>query len=56
MLGSNKPTIEFRTLNGLEQHIETGACKGGVDMLRLVVGLLEKEIQTKLGKTIKLLK
>jgi hypothetical protein len=54
--GSRKPTITFKTLSGLAQHVEAGSCKGGKDTLGIIVGIFEKQIQAKLGKSVKLLK
>jgi hypothetical protein len=54
--GSGKPTIAFKTLSGLAQHLEAGSCKGGKATLAFIVGVFEKQIQAKLGKSVKLLK
>jgi hypothetical protein len=54
--GSRKPTIAFKTLSGLAQHVEAGSCKGGKATLSFIVGVFEKQIQAKLGKSVKLLK
>ena len=54
--GSSKRTVHFKTLSGLAQHVEAGSCKGGKNALGFIVGLFEEQIQTKLGKSVKLLK
>lgn len=50
------PTLHFKTLSGLAQHVEAGSCKGGKAMLGFIVGLFEKQIEAKMGKSVKLLK
>ena len=54
--GSRKPTVHFKTLSGLAQHVEAGSCKGGKETLGFIVRIFEKQIQAKLGKSVKLLK
>jgi hypothetical protein len=56
MPGSRKPTVHFKTLSGLAQHVEAGSRKGGKDTLGFIVGIFESQIQAKLGKSVKLLK
>jgi hypothetical protein len=53
---SRKPTIAFKTLSGLAQHVEAGSCEGGKASLGVIVGIFEKQIQAKLGYSVKLLK
>lgn len=54
--GSRKPTLCFKTLSGLAQHVEAGSCKGGNEALQFIIGVFEKQIQAKLGASVKLLK
>lgn len=53
---SRKPTTHFKTLSGLAQHVEAGSCKGGKATLGFIVGIFEKQIEAKMGKSVKLLK
>lgn len=54
--GPPKPTVTFKTLSGLAQHVEAGSCKGGKATLGFIVGIFEKQIQAKFGTNVKLLK
>jgi len=54
--GRRKPTLHFKTLSGLAQHIEAGACAGGKETLDVIVGMFEEEINAATGQQVKLLR
>ena len=54
--GSKPKQRSFKTLSGLAQHIESGACAGGKQVLKTISAYFEKEIEMKLGAVIKILK
>ncbi|KAH8802570.1 hypothetical protein F5884DRAFT_860934 [Xylogone sp. PMI_703] len=42
--GNNKPIKQFSTISGLAQHLESGACGGGKETFRRVVGEVEMQM------------
>jgi hypothetical protein len=48
MKGSSirKPPKTFSTVSGLAQHVESGACYGGKETLRLAIKYLQSEMKT----------
>lgn len=46
----------FSTLSGLVQHLKSGACAGGREMLRLAASLFEKRLSDAYFRQIRLLK
>ncbi|KAL8803204.1 MAG: hypothetical protein Q9182_003305 [Xanthomendoza sp. 2 TL-2023] len=52
-----KPSIkEFSTLSGLTQHVESGACKGGKNMLKGAMDIVQERLKAMGFKEIELLK
>jgi hypothetical protein len=49
-------TKMFKTISGLTQHIEAGACDGGKSDLHELAGLFEEKLSWAVGRKIKLLK
>ncbi|KAI7464937.1 hypothetical protein KC357_g7775 [Hortaea werneckii] len=47
---------KFKTLSGMAQHIEVGACAGGMATLERVVGIFEEKVKQATGKKLRLLK
>ncbi|OQO14105.1 hypothetical protein B0A48_00981 [Cryoendolithus antarcticus] len=54
--GSTKQMCSFKTLSGLAQHLEAGACKGGTGILGMIAEMVEREIEKAGGGKVKLLK
>lgn len=46
----------FKTLSGMAQHIEVGACVGGKGTLDMLVGMFEEKVKAATGMQVKLLK
>ncbi|KAK5112313.1 hypothetical protein LTR85_011585 [Meristemomyces frigidus] len=55
-LHGGKGSKAFKTLSGMAQHIEVGACAGGKETLDLIVGIFESKIKAATGKDVKLLR
>ena len=55
-LSDGKPEKGFKTLSGFAQHIETGACNGGMDMLKKVVGIFEQRVKNVTGRDMRFLR
>jgi hypothetical protein len=55
-LSTGKKQKSFKTLSGLAQHIETGACNGGMDLLKRLAGVFEQKVKVATGRNVKLLK
>jgi hypothetical protein len=55
-LGAGKKQKTFKTLSGLAQHIETGACNGGMDLLKRLAGMFEQRVKVATGRNVRLLK
>ncbi|KAK6436040.1 hypothetical protein LTR95_007774 [Oleoguttula sp. CCFEE 5521] len=53
--GSTKQMRSFKTLSGLAQHLEAGACKGGTGILGMIAEMVEREIEKAGGGKVKLL-
>ncbi|KAI6817849.1 hypothetical protein KC332_g9297 [Hortaea werneckii] len=47
---------KFKTLSGMAQHIEVGACAGGMATLERIVGIFEEKVKQATGKKLRLLK
>jgi hypothetical protein len=55
-LSTGKKQKTFKTLSGLAQHIETGSCNGGMDLLKRLAGVFEQKVKVATGRNVKLLK
>ena len=55
-LSETKPTLAFKTLSGMAQHIESGACTGGKEALSRIVSIFESKIKAVVGSGVKLLR
>jgi uncharacterized C2H2 Zn-finger protein len=51
-----KGTKAFKTLSGMAQHIETGACSDGKETLDQIVGIFEQKVKESTGVAVKLLR
>ncbi|KAI7249512.1 hypothetical protein KC343_g6167 [Hortaea werneckii] len=47
---------KFKTLSGMAQHIEVGACAGGMATLDRIVGIFEEKVKQATGMELRLLK
>lgn len=47
---------KFKVLSGMAQHIEVGACAGGMETLKRVVGIVEEMVKQATGMELRLLK
>ncbi|KAK4544181.1 hypothetical protein LTR36_004391 [Oleoguttula mirabilis] len=55
-LHGGKGSKAFKTLSGMAQHIEIGACAGGKETLDLIVSIFESRIKLATGQNVKLLR
>ncbi|KAK3702492.1 hypothetical protein LTR37_014854 [Vermiconidia calcicola] len=55
-ISGGKPERKFKTLSGLAQHVETGACNGGMELLKKVAGIFEQRVKMATGSDVKLLR
>ncbi|KAK3707635.1 hypothetical protein LTR37_011983 [Vermiconidia calcicola] len=55
-ISGGKPEKKFKTLSGLAQHVETGACNGGMELLKEVAGIFERRVKLATGSDVKLLR
>lgn len=55
-LSGSKAPLAFKTISGLAQHIEAGACAGGGEALKAITQIFEERIKAVTGKDVKLLR
>ena len=54
--GTNTPMKYFRTLGGLAQHVESGACGGGAETLKMAIALVQGKLEAMGFGALRLLK